>query len=275
MAKEPILITVKTYPTLSTKYGETVCTAGVRPDGTWVRIYPVPFRRLEEGEQYKKFDWVNVRLARNTSDIRPETFRPADVADFVKVDHLDTDQQWRERRRVILEAPNAKVYTRLDELIAAAKANTASLAVFKPTKVLDFIHEQDERDWRPERVQQMRDLSKQHELFADNTWRETFNVIPKLPFKFSYRFEDETGKKSELQVLDWEAGALYWNCLRRANGDEKVAIAKVKQKYLDEFAKTELHFFVGTTQQWHSVAPNPWIIIGVFPIPHQRQAALF
>ena len=43
--KERVLVTVKTYPTLSTKYGETVvCTAGVREDGTWVRIYPVPSR---------------------------------------------------------------------------------------------------------------------------------------------------------------------------------------------------------------------------------------
>jgi hypothetical protein len=51
MEKQRVLITVKTYPTLSRKYGETVCTAGVRPDGSWVRIYPVPFRRLEEAEQ--------------------------------------------------------------------------------------------------------------------------------------------------------------------------------------------------------------------------------
>ncbi len=51
-----ILVTVKTYPTLSRKYGETVCTAGLREDGSWVRIYPVPFRRLDEQQQYSKFD---------------------------------------------------------------------------------------------------------------------------------------------------------------------------------------------------------------------------
>jgi len=34
MMKQRILVTVKTYPTLSAKYGETVCTAGVRPDGS-------------------------------------------------------------------------------------------------------------------------------------------------------------------------------------------------------------------------------------------------
>jgi len=31
--KQRILVTVKTYPTLSRKYGETVCTAGIREDG--------------------------------------------------------------------------------------------------------------------------------------------------------------------------------------------------------------------------------------------------
>jgi hypothetical protein len=41
MAKERILTTVKTCPTLSRKYGETVCTACVRGDGAWVRVCPV------------------------------------------------------------------------------------------------------------------------------------------------------------------------------------------------------------------------------------------
>jgi hypothetical protein len=41
MAKERILTTVKTYPTLSRKYGETVCMACVRGDGAWVRVCPV------------------------------------------------------------------------------------------------------------------------------------------------------------------------------------------------------------------------------------------
>ena len=75
MEKQRILITVKTYPTLSRKYGETVCTAGIREDGSWVRMYPVPFRRLGEQEQYTKYDWVECQLAPYRSDPRPESFR--------------------------------------------------------------------------------------------------------------------------------------------------------------------------------------------------------
>jgi hypothetical protein len=274
MDKQRVLITVKTYPTLSQKYGETVCTAGVREDGSWIRIYPVPFRRLGEDEQYRKFDWLECRLVRSSSDPRAESFHPADMNELQPVGHIDTSDNWRERRRIILET--ARVYERLDELIAGAKANEVSLAVFKPTRIIDFICQQEEsREWDEQELRKMRELHSQLDLFEENSWRRTFRIIPKLPYSFSYRFADAAGKRSELQILDWEAGALYWNCLRSADDDEPKALAKVRQKYCDTFLKTDLHFFLGTTQQWHLVAPNPWVIIGVFPIPHESQLALF
>jgi hypothetical protein len=99
--KERILITVKTYPTLSRKYGETVCTAGVREDGSWIRLYPVPFRRLQETEQYSKYDWIECRVVDNKSDPRPESFRPYDPAELVPVGHMDTKREWRDRRRLL------------------------------------------------------------------------------------------------------------------------------------------------------------------------------
>ena len=159
MGKERILITVKTYPTLSRKYGETVCTAGVRKDGSWVRLYPVPFRRLEDAEQYKKYDWIECSVARHLSDPRPETFRPVDENELRPVGHIDTADGWRERRRIMLKS--ARVYDRLDEIIAGAKANQLSLAVFKPTKIVDFIWEDEERVWDPDKLRQMRELTNQ------------------------------------------------------------------------------------------------------------------
>jgi hypothetical protein len=41
-----VLISVKTYPTLSTKYNELVCTAGFLEDGSWVRIYPWFYKKM-------------------------------------------------------------------------------------------------------------------------------------------------------------------------------------------------------------------------------------
>jgi hypothetical protein len=53
--KERILITVKTYPVLSLKYAELVCTAGVTESGEWRRLYPIKFRQLQDAQQYKKY----------------------------------------------------------------------------------------------------------------------------------------------------------------------------------------------------------------------------
>lgn len=272
MARERVLITVKTYPTLSRKYGETVCTAGVREDGSWIRIYPVPFRRLNEKEQYSKFDWIEADFVPAPNDPRPETRHPVDPTKLIPVDHINTDANWRERRRLILNT--AKVYTRLEDVIAGAKANTMSLAVFKPTKIRGFIWEEDDREWDPAKVEEMRNKARQGVLFEEEAWRQNFNLIPKLPYNFSYRFEDADGRASEMQVLDWEAGALYWNCLRRYDS-EQTALEKVREKYLDHFNQTDLHFFLGTTQEFHFRAPNPWVIVGVFPIPHEAQMDLF
>ena len=141
-------------------------------------------------------------------------------------------------------------------------------------KIKGFVWETEEREWDPAKVAEIRDRTRQMELFAEQTWRETFKLIPKLPFSFSYRFEDADGRPSEMQVLDWEAGALFWNCLRRSDGNEQVALEKVRAKYLDEFSQRDLHFFLGTTQQFHFVAPNPWVIVGVFPIPYEHQLDL-
>jgi len=273
MTRERILITVKTYPTLSRKYGETVCTAGVREDGSWLRLYPVPFRRLDEREQYRKFDWIECDLVKSRSDPRPETRHPSELKQLRAVAHLDTEDNWRERRRLLLQT--AKVYTRLQPLIEGAKANALSLAVFKPARIAGFVSEEEEREWNPEKLAEMRNRADQGEMFGEEAWRETFRVVPKQPYSFSYQFEDADGRASEMQILDWEVGALYWNCVRQHGGDESAALAKVRAKYFDTFLKTDLHFFLGTTQEFHFRAPNPWVIIGVFAIPHERQGELF
>lgn len=264
MARERILITVKTYPTLSRKHGETVCTAGIREDGTWVRLYPVPFRRMGEEEQYRKFDWLELEAMKSTKDHRPETHHPMDAKEICPVDHLGTKDHWKERRKALSKVP---VHTQMQPLLDGAKKNTMSLALFKPTQILDFIWEPCERNWDEAKVAAMRESASQGELFEDEQWRQTFNLMPKLPYNFSYRFEDAEGNKRELQVLDWEAGQLFHNCLRATGGDEALALSKVKQKYMSEFLKTDLHFFLGTMKEFHGYSPNPWVIIGVLPMP--------
>ncbi|MDD2629580.1 MAG: hypothetical protein PHV61_05350 [Limnochordia bacterium] len=269
--KKRIYIVVKTYPTISKKYTELVCTAGVLEDGSWLRLYPIPFRKLDLDQKYPKYTWVQVEVERNTSDFRPETYRPYNLSEMV-VEQKPNKVDWDERRRIIFK--NKKIYTNLQELIDKAKSDGTSLAVFKPTEILDFVIEPTERDWNPETLECLQILSRQMNLFQTPEEIEAeFRVVPKVPYKFFYKFADDSGKQSKMMIEDWEIGMLYFNCLKRANGDENIAINKVKQKYFDTFLKKDLHFFLGTTRQYHNWARNPFIIIGAFypPMPSQHQ----
>mgnify|MGYP000719416101 FL=1 len=82
MAKERILIAVKTYPSLSKTHTELVCTAGFREDGSWIRIYPSPFRLLKDDQKYKKYQWVELELQKNKKDPRPESYNPSNIDDI-------------------------------------------------------------------------------------------------------------------------------------------------------------------------------------------------
>jgi len=262
-----ILVTVKTYPTLSNKYKELVCTAGVREDGSWVRIYPVPFRSLREYQQYQKYHWIELDLERNTRDPRPETYRPSDIGNLTVGERVKTDgNAWEARRRLVLR----DVRVDLSELIAKAKdpAVGTSLAVFKPARVLDFSWKPVEREWHPDKLQ-----AACQECLFDPT-QNSLNPVRKLPYKFSYTIQDVHGRKSTMMIEDWEVGMLYWNCLARGVS-ERQACGAVRQRYFDDFAlKKDLHLFLGTTIENHFRAPNPFIIIGTFHPAHSVQTHL-
>lgn len=260
--KTRVLITVKTYPHISGEYDELVCTAGITENGKWIRIYPIPFRKMDYEKQYAKYQWVELDLIKNTKDFRPESYRPTDYRKLKCKEKIKTDgKHWAKRRQAVLQ----KVYYDTGALIAEAKnKNTCtSLAIFKPSKIEDFIIEKDEREWNPKKLAKL----KQMKLFEDA--ENPFEIVAKLPFKFSYKFKDIQNKESTLKIEDWETGQLYWNCLKRHNGDEKKACADVKKKYFDDFVYTkDVYLFLGTTKEFHFVSPNPFIIIGVFYPKH-------
>lgn len=268
--RERILITVKTYPTISRTYSELVCTAGLREDGSWIRIYPVPFRKLYS--QYKKYQWIEVDVIENKSDKRHESHRLISPDTIILSDTIGTSGEWYERKQHVLE--NGDVYRDLDRLINLNKERKLSLAIFKPEKVLAMIVEEIGRDWDIGKIEALKAQSKQADMFNDST--EYFKIVKKLPYKFSYKLVDVKGKESTMMIEDWEIGQLYWNCLRRHNGDEKKAIEDVRKKYMEDFANTkDLYLFLGTTLKYDGWAQNPFVIIGTFTPPIKLQQDLF
>jgi len=151
-----------------------------------------------------------------------------------------------------------------------------SIAIFKPTKILDFYSEQTERDWPKDKLERIQEKAKQLSLFQTvEEITEEFKVVQKLPYVFKYKFEDDQGKESNIIIEDWEAGALYLNCLRNANGDEGKALEKVREKYWNDFLRKDLYLFLGTRKSDHHLALNPFSIVGVFYPPVDNQGKLF
>lgn len=272
MTLTKILITVKTYPTLSEKYDELVCTAGFREDGTWVRIYPVPFRKLDYQNRYKKWQWIEIDLVKNTNDFRPESYRPFDIDKEIRLlDSVDTKGGWIKRKALI----SKQLWTNMSELIASKNEIGTSLGIVKPLTVKNFICKPCEREWNPQKMQAVIANHAQGSLFDEDDTRLVFKVVDKVPYEFSYVFTTEDGVERTLMIEDWEIGKLYWNCLKKACGDEQIACQKVKEKYFDYMVnECDLHFFVGTTKKFHNVGRNPFIIIGAFYPPKNDDAQL-
>lgn len=272
MPKEKVLITVKTYPSISAKYDELVCTAGFRENGSWIRIYPVQFRKRKYSQQYSKYQWIEIDLVKNTSDFRKESFRPVSHDSEIKIiGEIKPDgNDWKERRKIVLN----KVYINFSQLIDEAKNKEigTSLAVFKPTQIIGLEIKKVDREWSKEKLDKLKQLN----LFESTDNAGKYEVVKKLPFKFSYKLKDIAGTTSTMMIEDWEIGQLYWNSLRRHGDNEKLACVDVRKKYIDDFARTkDLYLFLGTTKLHHNTAPNPFVIIGTFHPKPIIQTSLF
>ena len=272
---QKIFVTAKTYPTRSSKYKELVCTAGILENGDWIRIYPVPLSFLIDLKgtgkvKNVKYTWIEINLNKRTDDFRPETRSPVhyDFKDIVIGQTIATDGNRAARKDLCLK----NVYSNKEKLLKDSEApKNVSLATFKPARILGLEIEEDEREWKDE----WKELRKQGNLFE--TVKSIETLIPKLPYKFYYRFTDDAGSECKLMIEDWEIGALYRNCLRNARGNENVALNKVREKYQDDFIKNkDIYLFLGTTKEWHRRrSHNPFVIIGVFYPKKDLQGRLF
>jgi hypothetical protein len=268
MARQKVFIVVKTYPAISKKYGVLVCTAGILEDGSWIRLYPVPFRKLEDYQQFNKYSWIELDVERNPSDFRIESYRPTSLETLtITTEEKTKTVDWQKRKDLIFA--NTKIFKNMDEITTLAKTEKMSLAIFKPTKINKLTIKKTTDEWDAKKLKALEIKSWQLTFFQtpEETEKE-FKPPIKIPYKFIYEFEDDAGKTSKMNIEDWEIGALYLNCLYRANGNEQIALEKVKEMYWDKFMKKDLYFFLGTTLEYHDKAPNPFTIIGVFYPPY-------
>lgn len=220
MQVERILITVRTYPTLSTKYIETVCTGGINAQGEWRRLYPVSLRMLEGEKQYRTYDIVEVKLGSNP-DGRPESRRP-DTTTLRLVGRVD---DWKNRCDWVL--PTA--YGSMREL----RESGCTLAPVAVGEVLEFIASPESSEWTP----------KQQEVLRQQGLFEGPSPLEKLPYDFRLLWRDGEGYEHNSKFIAWEVGQT-WRNFRHQYPDP---IAVMRDKWMSDLFSTshKVWFFMG------------------------------
>ena len=257
-----LLVTVKAYPAVSTRYGEVVCVAGVTepgPDQRWVRLFPVPYRQLEWTQRFRKYQLIEVSVRAHGSDNRPETRRP-NLESLSLHERLRAKSNWRERRPYI----EPLMQSSMCEIARRQQAEGLSLGVFRPREVQDFVHEPHEADWsaRQEAV-----VSQPSLLFPNG------DTLEQIPFRFSYRYrcEDMQCSGHKQSIIDWELAQAFrkW---RESHRDEAALVEALRGKWLGEMwaPDRDSALFVGNQHQH----PSSFLVLGVY-WPRKEPLRLF
>jgi hypothetical protein len=252
MELRKILIATKTYPSISTKYKETVCTAGILLDNdenpmSWVRIYPIRFRELDFDRRYPRWSIISAKIERNDKDYREESYK-IDDSSIEIIRKIDTKKKWEERKSFVLPIQ----FKSIKEL----QENNKSLGIIKPKTIEKYFSKKTSREWS----------EKQKTVQAQMDFFELSVQLDKIPYQFGYQFTEENGKSHRYTISDWEIMQLYRNCRDRSQeptqeGKEAEALLKVRQKLEDQFlSKNDLYFIVGNLKN-HC---NTFMIIGLF-----------
>lgn len=252
------LIVVRTYPSPTEHGVESSCTAAITEAGEWLRLYPVRYRYLPADKQFSKYQWVDIAVSKS-SDPRPESYAPDHDSIEILGAVLPTANAWRARKEIILPlmAPS------LCHLQRGCDENGCpTLGLFKPKRIDEFrIIDSPEPHWTPKQLA----LLRQQHMFEESPKQE----LEKIPFYFYYYFKcaDPSCNGHRLSCTDWEMGESYRKWRREyGNGWEE----KFREKYEAWMTSQDLHFFVGTMQQY----PCSWIIIGLFYPPVSQQGEI-
>ncbi|WP_216595232.1 hypothetical protein [Cylindrospermum stagnale] len=156
MEKRKILIATKTYPSISRKYKETVCTAGILLDDLeqplrWIRIYPIRFRSLDTDKRYPRWSIISAEIERNLKDYREESFRINDESLEI-IRKVGTDDNWAERKSFMLQLQSYS--------ISEIKNKGKSLGIIQPQTINKYFYKKTEREWsdKQQAIQDQLDL---------------------------------------------------------------------------------------------------------------------
>jgi hypothetical protein len=258
-----LLILCKTYPSPSSQYVETSCVASTTEGGELVRLYPVPFRLMQDEAQFRKWQWIEADIEKPRADQRPESHR-------IRIDNLkicgaplSTAHDWAARRVWLDRLP---LYTSFADLDAARVSKGTTLGLLKPSLITSLlIVPSRQTDWTDEERAKLLQAQNQGDLFRET--EQDLATLEKIPFDFYYLYKDPGGTEWKHKISDWEAGALYRKVVRSHGEDWEKPF---REKFATMLPHADLMFLMGTLHRF----PDQWLIVSVIYPPKRLQQPL-
>lgn len=243
------IIMIKAAPQVGQRHGETVCCAGISLDGKWLRLYPVCFRTLDDGQKFGRWDRIHFKWRKPIDDPRVESMR-------VDQDSISIVGSLKASERERFLAP--LIVTSLDR----EREKGRSLALLKARNLRFKASKREQKDVDADRAR-FDALRKQADMF------NTKAIIPynPCPYEFKYRYQTDDGSR-EGTCQDWEMEATFFRWSRQHG--EKDTLERMQQVFGTDYPTKGMLLAMGT----HSLYPDTWLINGVVRLNDVTQESL-
>lgn len=214
--RKEILICVKTYPEYSSKYTETVCTAGILADTKrLIRLYPVPFRYLGGDQRFKKYQWISAEICKNVNDSRPESYMVKEGSiSLGKV--VSSGNRWQYRKEWVLSEGN--LFRSLERLQYERQEKGTSLGLIKPKKIFDVKITEKTPEERAKGEEKKSSIMNQLNMLSD---KKNLELLP-IRLTLGFACDDRDCRGHEISILDWEMAELYRKHCSRPDCEERI-----------------------------------------------------
>ena len=242
------IIIVKAAPQLSSRHGETVCSAGITRGRQWVRLYPIAFRTLQDAQQFRRWDVVRYTWQPPRDDKRVES-RRLHHHSLMIAGNLPPGERYG------LVAPMVK------ESLEEESRRGLSFAFIRPT-IRKFIVERKSPQELENERQKFETAANQSDLFLAP-------IVPyqPCPYRFKYEYETKDGKRTGTCQY-WETEATFFNWRRQYS--EEQALKHMEERWGEELPAKGLLFAMGT----HSQYPDTWLINALIQMAEVGQLSL-
>jgi len=258
MHPENILILAKTYPTPSARYVETACVAGINENGEMRRLFPIQFRFLDDERQFKKWQWITVKIKKAPRDHRPESHN-IDQDSIKRNRIIAAGGGWEHRRVWLDKIPTFENEEQMEE--ARASSRTTLALLYPLANVRLEITPARDPDWTSEEKERLLRY-EQGDLFRPPSAK--VHILRKVPFDFHYSYtvkaSDGCEREQKHKIVDWEAYRLYWRC-RQKYGQRWEEY--FREKLESDLGGKDLMFLMGTMHRF----PDHWLIISLIYPP--------